>query len=245
MITIPSLKSEDPDATALDEFYRITILKIMILAPAYYVREVQKMPGLVNGAILSMPSWSTSSYLIAWKALDKDLLHCGAINKKTFQLTPLENMFFNFIWNGAYYEQEEARVTPVTDDKFFLIATARFSRHSPFTEVYGYANLNRTTGNFSFDPPIWLDYQRDRDNKNFVPLVYNETVYLLPSINPLVVLTVEYVNSDMFGIPKIIHSGEPIHMPWRKEYGEHIRGWSSLNIRIQLLFILLRFGYTS
>jgi hypothetical protein len=219
---IPSLKVYDK--WDIDGWHVWMIKKIKILSPPTYVREGALVPGLINGAIIKLPFWSNTTYLCAWKATGREILMYGAIDMKNFSLVEPLSMFFTYYWNGAGYQQQEARVLPMSNNRFFITTTGRFNVHSPFIELYGIATMDTESKQFTFSDPVWINYGRETHQKNYVPFLYNDTVHLIPSINPLVVMTIDHVDEEMNGIPNIIHKGETIKLPWKDEYGDFIRG---------------------
>lgn len=129
-----------------------------------------------------------------------------------------------YYWNGAGYFQQEARLIELDDDRIFALFTARFTRRSPFTQIYGIMKFDRTTNTFAVESPKWINYGRDVHSKNFVPLLFDHKIYLIPSINPLVILRLDSDNIDETGVVTVVYEGNQTRLPWREEYGTHIRG---------------------
>ena len=127
----------------------------------------------------------------------------------------------------------------ISDDKFIILTTGRFTRYTPYVEMYGIGYYNKSTDSISLSEPIWLDYGRDVSNKNYVAILYEEKLYFVVSINPLVVITLLRVDEENNGITELVHEGQTLLLPWSfEEYGS-LRGTNVLllNCKCNLLYI--------
>ena len=202
---IPSLKTtiwSTPD----DVLFAL-IAKILFLNPvSLYIDDGPHfVPGLTNGAIVRVPRFSNTSYFASW--LGKGIW-------KWYDVKTLTGIRFGSIdhdragnytvfgspdwrmtdgWNTKVYNQQEARLLLLPDGlSVFVICTARF-HNGPFQQMYGIMELNETSLQWELglgNAVVWLDYQRQSHIKNLVPFLYNNTVHLIPSFFPLIVLQV-------------------------------------------------------
>jgi hypothetical protein len=231
---------------SLDEFMRITIAKIVIVNPVDRILRdgPHLVPTLLNGPILRIPAFSNISYFAAWLGHwpNKEGLRFGTVNKNNYSVTDT-HWCVTDIWNGRGYNQQEARIMLLPDgESIFVIFTARFFGNplKPFSQMYAILRRNASCNEYNIPSrPIWVDYKRNLHNKNFVPFIYNSSIHLIPSFNPMVVIRLEgdhQVGSDhVDGLAPVTHiidhannctseSEIPYSLPWKEEYGTHIRG---------------------
>ena len=145
-------------------------------------------------------------------------------------------------WNGRRYNQQEARIMLLPDgESVFVIYTTRFFGNPlpPFTQMYGILRRNASNNEYIAGPPVWIDYERHLHTKNFVPFLYNDSVHLIPSFHPMVIIRLEAATDDGLNPVTLVHhqfnqpdaegNQQPVtvpaySLPWKEEYGIHIRG---------------------
>lgn len=230
--------------TSLDEFMRITIAKIVIFNPVERILRdgPHLVPDLLNGPILRIPAFSNTSYFAAWlghgiwRWPNAEGLRFGTVNKHNYSVIGTEWRITDY-WNDRGYNQQEARIMLLPDNEsIFVIYTARFFGRSlpPFSQMYAILRRNTSSNEYNIPSrPIWIDYKRHLHNKNFVPFLYNNSIHLIPSFHPMVVIRLE---GDPVGdLAQVTHITDyesnhtlenelPYSLPWKKEYGTHIRG---------------------
>jgi hypothetical protein len=188
--------------TDLDEFMRITIAKIVVINPVDRILKdgPHLIPTLLNGPILRIPAFSNTSYFAAWLGHGEwswphaEGLRFGTVNKNNYSVTGTEWRVTDF-WNDRGYNQQEARLLLLPDgESIFVIYTARFfgNKLPPFSQMYAILKRNTSYNEYNIPSrPIWIDYKRHIHNKNFVPLLYNNSIHLIPSFHPMVVIRLE------------------------------------------------------
>ena len=209
------------------------------MTTALFVDSIQYVPTIPNGAILRFTPFFPSDYFIAWPSVrdGKERLEFGLLSlSPPYTVTALD-VQVPYYWNGAGYFQQEARLVQLDADRIFAIFTARFTQQSPFTQIYVILTFNRSNGWFAVGSPKWIDYGRDVHSKNFVPLVFANSVYLLPSIDPLVVLRLHPNDVDNVGTVTVVHEGTPSQLPWEEAYGTHIRSGTAA-VQVGDLYLL-------
>ena len=231
-----------------DEFMRVAIAKIIAFNPVVgmMIDKPSLAPNLLNSAILRSKYFPPNHYFAAWLGdwEGTEGLRFGMINKANQTIT-LFNWRLPDTFNGRVYDQQEGRVLLLPgDEQIFVIFTARFFMNPlpPFTQMFGFLNLNKSTNTFYPSRPYWLDYNRDIHAKNFIPFVYNNRVHLIPSFYPMIVLRLETPTEDGHGPVTVVRNehfaidehGNQIpatpsySLPWPEEYGAHIRGGTPL-----------------
>eukprot|EP00596_Hydrurales_sp_CCMP1899_P002138 CAMPEP_0119047136 /NCGR_PEP_ID=MMETSP1177-20130426/51145_1 /TAXON_ID=2985 /ORGANISM="Ochromonas sp, Strain CCMP1899" /LENGTH=481 /DNA_ID=CAMNT_0007021279 /DNA_START=290 /DNA_END=1735 /DNA_ORIENTATION=+ len=213
-----------------DEFMRITIAKITIMYPVvrFLLDGPHLVPDLINGAILRVPAFSNSSYFTVWlpHTFGNNGLLFGTIDKKNFSVN-VEKWSITDYWDSrSRYTQQEARVMLLPDgESIFIIYTARFYNYLKFSQMYAIMSRNSSNNQYNIpSSPIWIDYKKTEHNKNFIPFLHNNTIYLIPSFYPMVVLRLEMAFNALSPVTQISGSHNPSSLPWRSEYGTNIRG---------------------
>ena len=79
---------------------RTTIEKIMFLSPYLHIKNINRIRNILNGAIIRLPAFSNDSYLIAWKAKDREILLFGSMNIVNHNVTLIDDMQLSGNWNG-------------------------------------------------------------------------------------------------------------------------------------------------
>ena len=235
-----------------DEHLFALITKISFLNPVnlYIDDEPHIVPGLTNAAIVRVPLYSNTSYFTSW--LGKGIwkwfdvtkltgLRFGSIDRANYSVWGSPEWRMTDGWSWKVYQQQEARMLALPDGKsVFVICTARF-KGGPFQQIYGIMELNVTTLQWELGlegTVVWVDYQRQSNMKNLVPFLYNNTVHLIPSFYPLIVLQTLPPTSRPRNGPVIVIYHEfsnnnvtmknnTYSLPWNPEYGADIRGGTS------------------
>ena len=238
-----------------DEMLFALITKISFLNPVdvYLDEEPHIVPGLTNAGIVRVPLYSNTSYFASW--LGKGIwkwydvktvtgLRFGSIDRANYSVmgSPVWRMTDG--WNNKVYNQQEARLLLLPDGlSVFVICTARF-HNGPFQQMYGIMELNETSMEWELgleNTVVWVEYQRHNHMKNLVPFLYNDTVHLIPSFFPLIILQTLPPTSPPRSGPVIVLYNEfadipnnndttnttintTYSLPWDPEYGVDIRG---------------------
>jgi hypothetical protein len=169
------------------------------------------------------------------------------VNKNNYSVTDIQWRVTD-IWNGRGYNQQEARIMLLPDgESIIVLFAARFfgNKLPPFSQMYAILRRNASCNEYNIPSrPVWVDYKRNLHNKKIVPFIYNNSVHLIPSFNPMVVIRLKgdhQLGSDhVDGLAPVIyiidhannHTSEseiPYSLPWKEEYGTHthIRGGTS------------------
>ena len=221
-----SLKKKDQYA---DEWFRVTIAKICMLAsPVNYVEEVHLVSGLINGAILRVKGCSNTSYLTS--SVGSHLLF-GTLNIADF----IPRQLVGLGMNDVKFLHEEGRMVELTNDRFFVISAVRsgsginVGKYFQLFTVASYRGNKTATQqdfhDYNFGTSYKVEHGQNQHAKNYVPIVHNDSIFLLPSISPLVVLKLK--NPEYSGT--VCHVYEETQknapkLPWLDEYGDFIRG---------------------
>ena len=181
-----------PWSANVDELMRTEVDKFQTFFPPTLIMKHDPVfiKGYFHGNHIRFKGFGDdTSYFAAWRNVTLDTMNFGVLHTNNFSLQLFENMILPNSWNGKTYSQQEARMAVLSSSALFVICTLRFSSRAPYGQIYSIMQKD-TIGDWKLGPPILLDYNRSTDNKNFVPLVHPSTgkLYLLPSINPLVML---------------------------------------------------------
>ena len=180
-----------PWSAKIDELMRTEVDKFQTFLPLRYIMKQDPVfiKGYFHGNQIRFKGFGdNTSYFAVWRNVTLDTVNFGILHTNNFSLQLNERMFLPNAWNGRVYSQQEARVGVLSESALFIICTSRFSSRAPYGQMYTIMQKD-AQGDWQLGPPILLDYNRSTDNKNFVPLVHPSTgtLYLLPSINPLVI----------------------------------------------------------
>jgi len=193
--TLPSFKMNiTPWSARIDELMRIEVETfITVFPPTFMIGKPIFVNGFFHGNILRLKNYNEeTSYFAAWRNVTLDTINFGLLNSIDFTTRLDENLILPNVWNGKVYSQQEARMVLLSDNTIFAICTLRFSSKAPYGQVFGIIKYEDNA--LRIGPPILVDYNRTQHNKNFVPLFHTPSgkLYLMPSLNPLVIMLSTY-----------------------------------------------------
>jgi predicted GH43/DUF377 family glycosyl hydrolase len=116
--------------------------------------------------------------------------------------------------------QEDPRLLARKDGSLLILYTAKESYETPSKQGYSIATMN-SAQQIKLSDSVLLDgHSMSPGQKNWIPLEYQDELYFIQSVNPLVVLKHITTDEKQVGKLEIVYEGAPLQdLPWGDKYG--------------------------
>jgi predicted GH43/DUF377 family glycosyl hydrolase len=116
--------------------------------------------------------------------------------------------------------QEDPRLLARKDGSLVILYTAKHSYQTPQKQGYSIATMD-CAQQIKLSDSVLLDgHSMAPVQKNWIPLEYQDELYFIQSVNPLVVLKHTTTDEKQVGKLEIVYEGAPLQeLPWDDKYG--------------------------
>eukprot|EP01035_Chromulina_nebulosa_P003253 gene3253-4432_t len=235
--SVPILDSNTIDACALissslihkdhsrDETTRVKVQLADLVSPSTFIVSVKKLDGFyLNPCIAFTSNDKKTLYekvLLSWRKVNNPnaVLSFGWLNMNTMEVKGSSRRPDNYFMGAALTSQEDARLLIMPDHKIVAVYTGNYGLRLKTKAFCSLGTWNASSMELTFENSYYLRYEGKEHQKNWIPLLYNNSLLFIQKLVPLTTLAIEKRDENYVAEMKVFSvnysQNRTSSLPWK------------------------------